>query len=355
MRGLLVGNSNIKIDNISAAQLSPFFSNRWHLYREAGLRFKHIQQHSFPKIYENCKEKKADIFFIRPDWRESSAEAEKNIQLIRFENPDAKIIFLDPFDQTSSRYFNVLPYVDKFLKYQRLKDTSQYSRKFIGGSFLTDYLVRNFNYDLNGWDVGSQAPEEYQSRIGSYWNFATAKDFCRKLQRPSPKPSEKNIDIFCRLSFGPPSQIEWYGQYRLAAVRALSPLKDYYKLAVDFGPEEARLVSRKQYLDEIKRSRIVFSPFGWGEVTWRDYEAACYGCLLIKPSVDHIDTNPNIFFPGETYVPVRWDFQDLEEKCIYYLTHPDEAARIVRNARQVYAKFFHEKEFVRVVKDLSAA
>lgn len=83
-----------------------------------------------------------------------------------------------------------------------------------------------------------------------------------------------------------------------------------------------------------------------GEVTWRDYEAACYGCLLVKPSIDHVHTQPNIFYPGETYVPVRWDFQDLAETCRYYLEHPEEANRIIQNARRAYLNYFEERKFL---------
>lgn len=352
MRAIVVGNLKEKIDNIAAAQISPFFANRWRLWSEVGLRFKHIQAYKFSDISRVCQKEKADIFFIRPDWRESSDEADKSIQSVRAANPDSKIIFLDPFDQTSSRYFSVLPYVDKFLKYQRLKDTSQYSHTFIGGSFLTDYLVKNFHYDLNGWDVGSHVPAGYESRIDSYWHPAIS--FYKDFQKPVLPAAKKDIDIFCRLSFGPPNKIEWYGQHRLSGVRALLPLEKQYKLAVDQTPEGASQVSRKQYLNEIRRSRIVFSPFGWGEITWRDYEAACHGCLLIKPLIDHVDTHPNIFFPDETYVPVRWDFQDLEEKCRFYLECPDEAARIIENARNAYEKFFQKREFVQVIKNICA-
>jgi spore maturation protein CgeB len=82
------------------------------------------------------------------------------------------------------------------------------------------------------------------------------------------------------------------------------------------------------------------SPFGWGELCYRDFEAACLGTLLIKPSVAHLRTEPDVFVENETYVPVRWDLSDLEEKCRYYLEHGDEAKRIIANARQAYAAYF---------------
>lgn len=144
---------------------------------------------------------------------------------------------------------------------------------------------------------------------------------------------------------------EWYYQYRQTALEALQPLASDYQI-VTSGKTEGGLVPYHQYLQEIKKSRIVFSPFGWGEMCWRDFEAICYDCLLVKPSMSHIETEPNIFVEGKTYVSVKWDFSDLEEKCRYFLEHPDEAARIVENARQVYTEYFQEKKFIQKIKSL---
>ena len=354
MKALIVGNANRKLDNISAAQLYPFFQERQKLQRQLGLQFKHIQAETFSDISQACKNTTADIIFIRPSWREDPSEAEKVLAEVRKNNPNQKLIFLDPFDQTASRYFNVLPYVDWFLKYQRLKDVSQYRQKFIGGVMFTDYLARELNYDLQGWHVGSEVPEGYEHRIATGWNFATAKRFRKALRgsllskfRP---PTKKTIDIFCRLSFGSPGKLEWYGQYRLAAVKMLEALASEYNLAVDMSPEAARKISNKQYVYEIKHSRIVFAPFGWGEVTWRDYEAACHDCLLIKPSIEHVDTNPNIFVAGETYVPTELNLSDVEEKFRYYLEHPEEATRIAANARSAYNAYFEQGEFIKTIQ-----
>lgn len=351
INALLIGTANRKDDNISVAQLAPLLRHKRDLYHGIGINLQHINAETFTDIQKACLKTRADIIFIRPTWREDSQEAEKILQGVRAQNPGQRLVFLDPFDQTSSRYFNLLPYTDSFLKYQRLKDISQYTKSFVGGSFLTDYLAQKLHYDLNGWHVGSQVGAGLENRIGTYWNFGILPKNSSYLKKSRwARQSKKDIDIFCRLSFGPPGQLEWYGQYRLAAVNALKPLASKYSLAVDFTPEAARQVSRQQYLAEIKRSRIVFSPFGWGEVTWRDYEAACHGCLLVKPCIDHIHTEPNIFYPGETYVPVRWDFQDLEETCDYYLQHPEEAQRIIDNAQRVYRQYFEEQTLLKTIQ-----
>jgi hypothetical protein len=82
------------------------------------------------------------------------------------------------------------------------------------------------------------------------------------------------------------------------------------------------------------RSKICVSPFGYGEICWRDFEAVCLGCLLIKPDMGHVRTAPDLFIPGVTYAPVRWDFSDLEEVCSHYLENEKERVQIAQRARE---------------------
>jgi spore maturation protein CgeB len=70
--------------------------------------------------------------------------------------------------------------------------------------------------------------------------------------------------------------------------------------------------------------------------------------------MEHIETKPNIFIAGETYVPINWDFSDLAEKCHYYLQHPDEAERIIKNARRAYLNYFKNQEFVETIAKIIA-
>lgn len=355
MKAIVVGTTDTKTDVIPYAQLYPFFSHRQQLRSQLGLTVQHIEANTLSEITAACRTQ-ADLYFVRPSWREEAIEIEQVMRQLRDQQPRSVIVFIDPFDQTSSRFFNVLPYVDRFLKYQRLKDVSQYCQPLVGGTLLTDILVKEFNCDLKDWHVGSEVPEGYAHRIETGWYLTLLPDFKKPLFR---KPllwerwKQRDIDLFCHVSYGPRNNVEWYGEHRMRAIEALQRLAPDYRLSVsgDYAGEK-RAVSSRQYFADIRRSRIAVSPFGWGEITMRDYEAVCYGCLLMKPSVDHVDAAPNIFIPGETYVPVRWDFADLEEKCRYYLEHPEEMKQIVDRARQVYREYFTQDEFVQKIATL---
>ena len=75
-----------------------------------------------------------------------------------------------------------------------------------------------------------------------------------------------------------------------------------------------RSMSRRDYLNMVFQSKIIVSPWGYGEVCYRDFEAILAGCVLIKPRTDFVRTVDNILASGGTYLPCEIDASDLEEK-----------------------------------------
>lgn len=346
-------------DSVAKAQREPFVYNEKLLKEELNLQVKQYDAVTFSEISKVCNSVNSDIIFLLPTWKESLTEeklnnAENIIRELREKNSYRKLIFIDPFAQTTSNYFRLLPYVDYFLKRQRYQNLDEYQNDFIGGSKFTDFLATQWKFDLSNWYTGSKVSSEFQDKIKTGWNLGTAQRFKKELLR---KPlfgmgnHKKEIDIFCRLSLGKNNNDEWYSKYRATALDFLEVLASDYKVAIS-GKYTDSLVSQRQYFAELKGSRLVFSPFGWGENCWRDFEAVCYDCLLVKPSMAHIDTKPNIFIEGKTYVAVKCDFSDLEEKCRYYLQNPEEAAIIIANARRAYQDYFKKKEFVKTIQSL---
>src|SRR5690606_40487329 len=54
----------------------------------------------------------------------------------------------------------------------------------------------------------------------------------------------------------------------------------------------------------------------YGEVCHRDFEAMAAGAVLVKPDSSHIRTNPEIYIPGQTYVPCKPDWSRSEERRV---------------------------------------
>ena len=111
-------------------------------------------------------------------------------------------------------------------------------------------------------------------------------------------------------------------------------------------------VSRDEYFQELFNSKLCFSPFGYGEVCWRDFEAMFTGSLLLKPDMSHLDCYPEMFIPDETYVPLAWDLGDFDEKVEYYLNHPEARDRMTRNAFELLKKYFQDRRFLEDVRPL---
>jgi hypothetical protein len=68
---------------------------------------------------------------------------------------------------------------------------------------------------------------------------------------------------------------------------------------------------------------ISVSPFGYGEICYRDFEIILAGALLFKPSMEHLKTYPDIYVKNKTYVPFEWDFMDFNEKIDDLIDSPD--------------------------------
>ena len=69
----------------------------------------------------------------------------------------------------------------------------------------------------------------------------------------------------------------------------------------------------QDYLNVLRDTKVVLSPWGLGEACYRDYEALAAGCVLVKPYTGHVYCVPDIYVAGATYVPCSVDLSDVEE------------------------------------------
>ena len=92
-------------------------------------------------------------------------------------------------------------------------------------------------------------------------------------------------------------------------------------------------ISRRQYKNELKKSKIGISPFGYGEFAYRDYEIIMSGCMLFKPDMSHIETWPDLYIENETYVPFKWDLSNFYEELHSVLDNLLKIREYARNAQ----------------------
>jgi hypothetical protein len=121
----------------------------------------------------------------------------------------------------------------------------------------------------------------------------------------------------------------------VAKVAALAGVKSVAGATVDHAT----------FMNEMRNSKLCFSPFGFGEICWRDFEAAAAGAVFIKQSMDHLESFPDLYVANETYAPVRWDMTDLGDVVARLLGDDGERERLATNAFDRIADYVRNERF----------
>lgn len=75
--------------------------------------------------------------------------------------------------------------------------------------------------------------------------------------------------------------------------------------------EPSRAMKLDDYFRLSQLAKVIVSPWGHGELCYRDFEALLDGCVLVKPRTDFVQTVGNFLREGETYLPCAPDASDL--------------------------------------------
>jgi hypothetical protein len=110
------------------------------------------------------------------------------------------------------------------------------------------------------------------------------------------------------------------------------------------GKTRSERVGKRQYFNELRNSRVVISPFGWGEVCYRDFEAIIAGATLVKPDCDHMETWPNLYIKNKTYIPFAWDFSDFNQIIESVSEREEELIKIAQEAQDIYRYYLFSEE-----------
>lgn len=268
--------------------------------------------------------------WIQSRWDTEETEMRSLIALLRDALPTSRIIYLDWFAPLDLRNKYLFDLVDAYVKKQVLRNKSLYRHGFHDTN-LVEYESQWDNRFLIPRHGGIDE-ELLEQKLVVGWNFAAADSMRSILAQRYFELTDRRISIHCRIA-APKERNTWYGHMRGRAFDAAANLPVSSKLTT------AERISQKAYLKELSQSQLCFSPFGYGEVCWRDFEAIACGAILVKPDMSHIETHPDIYRPFETYIPVAWDFSDLEERCTEVLRNPDQILNMRNRAVEVWNNF----------------
>lgn len=320
-------------DPLCHTQLFPFFYYRRTLARRWGISIAELPLARFLEKPPR-PDPRIDAVAFQTWFDLSEEEMQELVTRIRETYPQARLAYLDWFGPTDLRYAAALdPHIHVYLKKQVLRDRGQYGHPTQGDTNLTDYYGRRFS--LAQPEVCHTIPHAFFDKVLLGSNFCFSPYMLAKFSGVFPD-GERPIDLHARFET---KGAEWYSRMRQEARKSMDRLTGLK--IVSHG-----LVSRDVYFRELYQSKICFSPFGYGEVCWRDYEAAFSGALLVKPDMSHLVSRPDIFRAYETYVPVRWDLTDFEETVQYYLADSAERTRIARNAFETVSAYIRDNTFL---------
>ena len=98
---------------------------------------------------------------------------------------------------------------------------------------------------------------------------------------------------------------------------------------------------KEEFIKEGQNSNCILSPFGWGEICGRDFEAFVYGGCMIKQDMSHCITYPDVYQSGKTYIPLKWDFSDFKD--VLAKSASSEYQEVAKRAQEYYKFFFTEE------------
>ncbi len=245
----------------------------------------------------------------------------------------------------------VLPHVDLFYTKALFRDRGLYGRQLYGKELYSDFFHEK--YGVTDPDARERAVEtrpEQLAKLRLSWNIGAGQYPRRQLRQRigvavsrifSPRMAKW---LYMKDDFTPESALgrnrgihPVHARIGLISRPSISYQRQLILERIAGNPLFLTgAVSQKQFNRETADSRIVLSPFGWGELCLRDFETVRSGALLLKPDMSHLETWPDIFVPDVTYVPFDWDSSNLVDKAAYWMEHEDERHRIAKSAAEKY-------------------
>ena len=220
--------------------------------------------------------------------------------------------------------------------------------------FLKNTYLKDFDLYKKGWANGRMYWGEGNYSVSDIDDLKPRMKLtgCNWLHTLEPNwhdySGAKSYDISCMFGFPTKTpvyehgvcQTDYYDPHRKNLMDTLSDKYNVAKLI-----NGVRL-SQQEYYQNMFNSKIIMAPLGYGEMAPRDIESAMFGSVLVKPDISYILSEPFIY-DEETYVAVKYDWSDLEEKIDEVLSDYDNVReRLVENMRKKYKECYDLKNLV---------
>ncbi len=309
-----------------------------------------IASHQIDDLIKQLNSKRFDVVAIAFHHSKSDFSNCKGLDKLEFlkllREHSRRIVWLDTADSTGNCQFEVLPYVDVYLKKQLYKDLNLYTKHLYGSKLFIDYYHNKLGLEDKDIDVEyTLLQPEYKGKVKLAWNIGISDFWTKKPHFSILRPSQ--IPVPCMI----PVERQRTTNMFFNGTLNYTPITGYQRrITIEMmtkndktkQPSPLLKMSHKQYVSFMKDAKTVISPFGWGEICYRDFEAFTYGATLIKPDMDQVSTYPNLFIKGETYVPLNWDYTNFDE--IVENIESSQYKKIAKAGQERYSHYLNSEE-----------
>jgi len=226
-----------------------------------------------------------------------------------------------------------------YLKQSYLKDFDLYKKGWVNGRIYWG------DGDYSTPDIDEMKPKMKLSGTNWLWTYLV-------VQPPQfhPIDTKKKFDVSAMFQVPLKDDVYehdllqtlHYNKHRQDAMDILDRSKhDIIKLI------DGQRLPYEAYVKNMFDSKIIFAPFGFGELPQRDFQSCEFGSILLKPTVEYIWTDPTLLVDGETYIAVENDWSNLEERLDYILSNYELLRdKLVKNMRERYKELYTPNRLV---------
>ena len=135
--------------------------------------------------------------------------------------------------------------------------------------------------------------------------------------------TDRDIDVFFAgtTQYGSTEKKNWIQNivthHRTSMIETLDRIE-----GINIVAENTKSFNFFDYVDYMKRSKIIIAPWGLGEACYREYESLLYECDVIKPATPYfVESNPDLFNVSDSpflhWVKPDWsNLFDIVRQCL---------------------------------------
>ena len=200
------------------------------------------------------------------------------------------------------------PHIKNVLKMYCMADRENHNKPAVSGRLFLNSLYPDAPTEL--YDI--KISENGFSKIISGFNFLHYNRFDKLfsiLNSVKHKTiKERYIDLFYAgtTQYRSPLGIDKYiTEHRSVCVQNIRRIGEN----INVEAYTSLKFSYNGYIRKMLNTKVILSPFGWGEFCHRDYEALLCGCILVKPHYLKVMQTPDI----SKYIITLTDFDSFSE------------------------------------------